>query len=195
MRTTVPGDRSGRRGGAPTYYEEVREHHLAYLKPSWPTVKDMGNRLSRSSFPKPLVLGLFLVAFGRRSLSSLQRCSQNVTERSTGVGRSVLGDGFLLLGDLERLDRHGNLAGLLVEGGDTGIDLLARGKPLRPLLRTLAGEVSTTDEGGEIGIGNLHVDAGFLHLDHLAGDHGSLFDRSSRRRFREGIAANLLHAK
>jgi hypothetical protein len=36
-----------------------------------------------------------------------------------------LRDGFLLFRDLQRLDRDGHLARLLVELGDAGIDLLA----------------------------------------------------------------------
>src|SRR6266545_4180845 len=65
-----------------------------------------------------LLLGGFLAAL-------LQRGAENIAERRAGVGRAVLGDRLLLLGDLQRLDRNADLARLLVELRHAGIDLLA----------------------------------------------------------------------
>ena len=46
--------------------------------------------------------------FARSGLAALllQRGAQDVAQRSAGVGRAVLCDGFLLFGDFQRLDRH-----------------------------------------------------------------------------------------
>jgi hypothetical protein len=78
----------------------------------------------------------------------LQRRAEDVAERSAGVGRAVLRDGFLLLGDFQRLDRDLHLAGLLVVGDDAGVDLLADGEALGALLVAVARQVGTLDEGG-----------------------------------------------
>ena len=67
-------------------------------------------------------------------LAVLQRRTQDVAERSAGVGRAVLGHRFLLLGDFQRLDRHRQLARLLVVGDDACIDLLADREALGALL-------------------------------------------------------------
>ena len=71
---------------------------------------------------------------------------------------------------------------LLVDVGDAGVDLLARGEAVGPLLGALARQLGAADEGGQVGIGDLHLDAGFHHLRHLAGDDGALLQR--RRRLR-----------
>src|SRR5689334_5237588 len=55
-----------------------------------------------------------LVVFG----ALLERCAENIAERSSGIGGAVLGDGLFLFGHFQRLDRHRNLAGLAVELGD-----------------------------------------------------------------------------
>src|SRR5581483_3353073 len=126
-------------------------------------------------------------------LALLQGRAEDVAERGAGIGRAVLGDRFLFLGDFQRLDRDADLVGLLVEIGDPGIDLLALGEALRPLLRAVARQVRPADEGGQVGVDDLHVDAGFLHVDHLAGDHRALADFAAR--FLERIAADLLDAE
>src|SRR5262245_13103003 len=61
----------------------------------------------------------------------LQRGAEDVAERRARIGGAILRDGFLLLGHFQRLDRHLDLAGLLVELDDAGIDLLADGEALR----------------------------------------------------------------
>jgi hypothetical protein len=76
----------------------------------------------------------------RSAPRALRRGAEDVAERSARVGRAVLGDGFLLLGHFQRLDRHLDLAGLAVELGDAGVDLLAGGETLRALVGAVAGE-------------------------------------------------------
>src|SRR5689334_22935501 len=91
--------------------------------------------------PEPLFRGLFLVVALRLVgvfLPLLEGGAEDVAERGAGVGRPVLGDGLLLLGDLEGLDRDGDLARLLVEGGHPRIDFLTLGEALGPLLRAVA---------------------------------------------------------
>src|SRR5205085_3196016 len=86
---------------------------------------------------------------GERSvllLPLLQRRAENVAERRARVGRAVLGDRLLLLGDFQRLDRDANLARLLVELSHPRIDLLADREPLGPLLGAVAGELVALDE-------------------------------------------------
>src|SRR5687768_4804257 len=104
-------------------------------------------------------------------VSLLQRGAENIAERRAAIGRAVLGDRLLLLGDLQRLDRNADLARLLVELRHAGIDLLADRETLGPLLGAVAREFGALDEGGELGADDLHVDAAFLHLGHLGGDH------------------------
>jgi hypothetical protein len=54
---------------------------------------------------------------------------------------------LLLFGDFQRLDRDRNLAGLSVELGDAGIDLLANGEALGALLGAVTRQIGTADEG------------------------------------------------
>src|ERR1700677_132942 len=68
-----------------------------------------------------------------------------------------------------------------IELGHPGIDLLADGKAIRTLLGTVAGEFRTLDEGREFGADDLHVDATFLHVDHFAGDDGTLLQLAASR--------------
>src|SRR5690349_13099741 len=89
----------------------------------------------------------------------LQRGAENVAERRARIGRAVLGDRLLLLGDFQRLDRNADLTRLLVELGNARIDLLADRKAFRTLLRPVAGELVALDEGRELGPDDLHVDA------------------------------------
>jgi MFS family permease len=75
------------------------------------------------------------------SVARLEGRAQDVAERSARVGRAELGHGFLLLGHFQRLDRHLHLAGLAVEHGDAGVELLAGGETLRTLVGAIAGEL------------------------------------------------------
>src|SRR5580693_6665046 len=96
---------------------------------------------------------LFLLLGG-----ALERGAENVAERRAGVGRTILGDRLLLLGDFERLDRDRHLVGAAVELGDAGIHLLADRKALGALLGAVAGKFRALDEGGEIGADELHFE-------------------------------------
>jgi hypothetical protein len=116
-----------------------------------------------------------LVAFVLVALLGLaERRAEDVTERGAGVGRAVLGHRRLLVGDLQRLDRHRDLAAGLVDLGDLGIDLLADGEALRTLVGAFPGQVAAADEGGGLGPGNLDLDAVVLHRGHFAGHRGAL---------------------
>src|SRR4051812_5461371 len=118
--------------------------------------------------------------------------TENVTERRAGVGGAELLDRFLLFGDFQRLDRHADLAGLLVELRHAGVNLLADCETLRSLLGAVARKLVALDEGGELGADDLHLDAAFLHLDHLGGDHRAALEIA---RLSERIAFELLHAE
>src|SRR3546814_12013203 len=55
--------------------------------------------------------------------------AEDVAQAGTGLGGAILGHRFLLLGDLARLDRQGDLAGLRIDRGDAGVDFLASCRP------------------------------------------------------------------
>ena len=57
-----------------------------------------------------------------RGAAVLQSSAEDVAERSAGVGRTELCDGFLLFGNFQRLDRKLDLAILLREVQDAGVD-------------------------------------------------------------------------
>src|SRR5262245_20354852 len=118
--------------------------------------------------------------------------AENVAQGSAGVRRAILRHRRLLLSDLERLDRHLDLAGALLDLDHLGIDLLADGKALGPLLGAVAGEIAAADEGGDIGTGDLDLDAVVLNLDDLAGDGIALLDAGD---LLHRIAGDLLDAK
>src|SRR5215471_2613217 len=122
----------------------------------------------------------------------LKRGAEDVAERRPRIGGAVLCDGFLLLGDFERLDRHLDLAGLLVELDDAGIDLLADGEAFGALVVAVTGELGALDEGGEVGTGDLHLDTALLHFEHFAGHDRALLDIA---RLGEGVAFELLDAE
>src|SRR6185437_6032747 len=133
--------------------------------------------------------------FGEGSLlvgAVLERGAENVAQRRARIGGAVLRDGFLFLGDFERLDRDLYLAGLLVELDHPRIDLLADGEAFGALVVAVAGELGPLDEGGEVGADDLHLDAGFLHFQHFAGHDRTLLDVA---RLSERIAFELLDAK
>src|SRR5512147_3352038 len=67
-------------------------------------------------------------------LHLVQRSAKDVAERGAGVGRAILRDGLLLLGDLERLDRHRDLARLGIDLRHHAIELLADAEAIGPLL-------------------------------------------------------------
>src|SRR6202167_5609862 len=129
--------------------------------------------------------GLLVVAL-------FQRGAENITQRRPGIGGAVLRDGFLLLGDFQRLDRDLHLAGLLVELDHPRIDLFADGETLGALIGTLARQLRPLDEGGEVGTGDPDVDAAFLHFEHFAGHDRPLLDVA---RLGERIALELLDAE
>src|SRR5215207_4681573 len=122
----------------------------------------------------------------------LQGGAEDVAERRTRIGRAVLSHGFLLLSDLEGLDGDGDATGLAVELRDAGIELLAGGEALGALVGAVTSELVALDEGGEVGVDDLHLQAAVLHLENLAGDDLALPDLAG---IREGIARKLLDAE
>src|SRR4051794_6514823 len=92
-------------------------------------------------------------------LSLLECRAENIAQRRARVGRSVLRDRFLLLGNFQRLDRHADLVRFLVELRDARVDLLAHREALGPLLGAITRKLIALDEGGELGANDLYVDA------------------------------------
>src|SRR5215468_8799283 len=84
------------------------------------------------------------------AVAVLERGAEDVAQRRTRIGGAVLRDGFLLLGDFERLDRHLDLAGLLVELDHAGMDLLADREAFGALIVAVTGELGALDEGREV---------------------------------------------
>src|SRR5690606_39082953 len=105
---------------------------------------------------------------------ALEGRAKNVAERGAGVGRTVLGDRFLFLGDFKRLDGKGDAAGFLVELGDARIDLFADGETLGALVFAVAREVRTADEGRQIRIGDAHFEATIGDGGDFGGDDRTL---------------------
>src|SRR5580704_4468354 len=122
----------------------------------------------------------------------LERGAENIAQRRPRIGGAVLRDGLFLLGDFQRLDRDLHLAGLLVELDHPRIDLLADREAFGALVVAIAGELGALDEGGEVGADDLHLDTGFLHLEHFAGHDRALLDVA---RFGERVAFELLDAE
>src|SRR4051794_33044858 len=87
-------------------------------------------------------------AFRLLGVAVLERGAEDVAERRSRIGGAVLRDGFLLFGDFERLDRHLDLAGLLVELDHAGIDLLADGETFGALIVAVTGELRALHESG-----------------------------------------------
>ncbi len=114
---------------------------------------------------KGLFVVLVLAALFGRFLACLQRGTENIAQRGTGIGGAILGDRLLLFGDFQRLDRDGNLSGATIEYGDPRIDLLADRKPFRSLIGAIPGEFAPLDEGREIGSGDLDLKAAFLDFE------------------------------
>ncbi len=117
---------------------------------------------------------------------------EDVAERRARVGRAVLSDGLLLFRDLKRLDRNRDAAAGLVEVGDRRVDLVADVEALRPLLGTLAREIRTLDEGREVAVRDLDLEAVLLDREHFAGDLRALLQLADGF---HRIAADLLDAE
>ena len=88
-----------------------------------------------------------------------------------------------------------DLAGLAVELGDAGVDLLTDGETLRALIGAVAGEIGALDEGGEIGTDDLHFEAAFLDVGDFAGDDRALLESRRAAPGVHRIAVELLDAE
>src|SRR6266436_400882 len=155
---------------------------------------DMLGSLPRDDLVLLGLLGLlgFLGFLGRSPRGAPERGAKNIAERCPRIRRAVLGNRLLLLRHLERLDRDLHLAGAAVELDDAGVDFLPDSETLRPLLAAVARQLRALDERGEVGADDLHVDAAFLHLGHLAGHDRAFFELAGALR---GIARELLDAE
>src|SRR6185437_16441952 len=109
------------------------------------------------------------------------------------VGRAVVGNRLLLLLDLARLDRQGDLARRAVDGGDLGIDLLADREALGTLVGTVAGELRLADEAVRA-VAEIDLDAIVLHGRDGRGHEIAALDLR-RRTLLERIGRQLLDAE
>ncbi|EGE57140.1 hypothetical protein RHECNPAF_470013 [Rhizobium etli CNPAF512] len=126
----------------------------------------------------------------------LQGCAQDVAERSARVGRTELSNGFLLFRNLQSLDGQHDLAVLLGEVGDAGVDDLADREALRTLLVAVAGEIGATDEGSDVlVVDELHFDAAIIDRDDFAGNDGVLAQIARSSSVADCILAELLDAE
>src|SRR5688500_5250757 len=90
---------------------------------------------------------------------ALQRGTENVAKRCSGVRGAVLSDGLFLLGDFQRLDRYRHFACAPVDLSYARIDLLPDLEALGALIAAVARKIRAPDEGFEVGADELHVDA------------------------------------
>src|SRR5262249_17353194 len=125
----------------------------------------------------PSTLGIVLVALFTSFALALERRAQKLSQGRAGTRRAILSDRFLLLGDFQRFDRNRHAARAAVEMGDASIDLFADGETVRTLLRAIARELRTLDEGGEFGASDLDLDAPPFHLRAFPPAHPALLPR------------------
>src|SRR4029077_9059381 len=97
-----------------------------------------------------LALRLLGSLFDILFLRLAQGGAKDVAKRGAAIGRAVLGDSLLLLGDLQRLDRNRDLAGLGVDLSHYRVELLADAKAVRPLLGAVAREIGAADEARKV---------------------------------------------
>src|SRR5438128_7065228 len=122
---------------------------------------------------------LFLVRLALLA-ALLERRTEDVAKRRTGVGRTVLRDGFLLFADLARLDGERNPAARLVYLGDERVDLVADLETLGALVVAVAREVGTADEGLHA-ISEADLDAAVVHFGDRYGNDLILAQRAAGR--------------
>src|SRR6185437_10452667 len=133
-----------------------------------------------------------VVVLARLAVLALQRRAEDVAEAGARIGGAVFGHRLLLLLDLARLDRQGKLARRLVDRGDLGIDLLADGEAVGPLLGAVAREVALADEAGHA-FGDHHLDPAIGDAGDRAGDDIAFLEALQRLRMR--VRGELLDAE
>ena len=77
----------------------------------------------------------------------LQGSTKNVSKRCSRIGRSVLGNGFLFLGNFTRLDRELQLAPSPFDSGDENVDLVTDRITIRALFRSITAEIGASNKG------------------------------------------------
>src|SRR4029450_419705 len=133
-----------------------------------------------------LVVLAFLLVSGR---------AEDIAKRRAGLGRAVLRYRLLLLGDLQRLDRNRDLARLGIDLGHDGIELLADAEAIGPLLRTVARQVGSADEGGEVVINELGLKPIVLGGGHFARHPPDLLQFRRRGARGERVGGELFDAE
>src|SRR5687768_11570020 len=133
----------------------------------------------------------------RSAVLLLQGLAENVAQARAGVRRPILGDGLLLFGDLERLDREVRLL-RAVETGHHGIELLTDLETLRTLLVAVAAEVGPLDEASRAVVADLHFEAAVAHFENGDGDRLALVHATAGAdgaALRDSATLELLHAE
>src|SRR5690625_4977921 len=125
------------------------------------------------------------------ALALFQRRAQDVAKRCAGIGGAILLDGFLLLGDLQGLDREPEATLRPVDLSDARIDPVTDREPIRTLVLTVAAEIRAADEGLHPLV--LDLDPAILDLGDGDRDHRTAADALGR--IGELVAFELLDAK
>src|SRR5690606_21541855 len=124
----------------------------------------------------------------------LQRFAEDVAEAGARIGRTILRDGFLLFGDLHRLDREVRLL-RTIEADDHGIELLTDLEALGALLVAVAAEVGPLDETGGPILADLHFEPAVADFEHRDGDDVVPGDAARAGAGRTAAALELLDAE
>src|SRR5690606_28789098 len=103
--------------------------------------------------------------------------AEDVAERRTRVRRTVLRDGFLLFGDLHRLDREVRLF-RTVETDNHRVELLADLIAFGALFVAVAAKVGALDEAGGAIFAGLHFEAVVADFEDRDGDDVVLLHRT-----------------
>src|SRR5690606_29121284 len=114
-------------------------------------------------------------------VATLEGCAEDVAQRCARIGRTEIGHCFAFFGDFERLDRELDAAGLAVVLSDACVDLFALAETLWTLIVTIAGEVSTTDEGSHFRVSDTDFNAPIVDFDDFGGDDSVLLQASAIR--------------
>src|SRR5690606_19049794 len=164
----------------------------------WPTFPEYGLSC-RYRKAAGLASGGLLSCLRQRLLvvvAVLQSCAENVAERSAAIGRTELSNSFLLFRDLESLDRQHDLAVLLGEVGDAGVEHLANRETLRTLIVAIACQVVAADERGDVLVCNqLHFDATVVDGDDFARNDSVLAQFAGSSSIADRVLTELLDAE
>ncbi len=128
----------------------------------------------------------------RADLARLEGGTEDVAERRAAVGRAELRHGFLLSWISRALIDRPTLRVLRSNWVTRASTFSPAANRSGRLLGPLARQVGATDERGDVGVDDAHLQAAFLHLEDLAGDHGIATQFAGRL---HRVVAELLHAE